>query len=263
MIEWDATDMQPPVELVLLVRRPPGRGHIYRFARDRVTVGREAEGGLCLEGAGIEPAHMVFERRAEGYAVRALAGIALNGRRLMPGEAHPIETADAIEVGDRIIEVAIDRDRAPTTDRQDAGRLRRAQAMERHVEAVGGPSLWVLRGTAAGSAVPLGPAGLRCGAGADDGLLLPDAGVEAGHFTVGAAVDGTVWLSAAAPVRLRGRTVREGRLIPGDLLFVGEAVCEVRGPAASRPTAGGWWPVAALSAAAAALMGLAWWLELR
>lgn len=264
MIEWDPGDMASPVELVLVVRRPPGRGHVYRFARPEVTVGRSASCGLCLDGPGIEPTHVVFERRDAGYAVRAVAGVALNGRRLMPGEVRPIDTADALEVGDRIVEVAIDRDRAPTTDRQDAGRLRRAQEMEAQVRAAGGPSLWVLRGAATGAAVPLGPEGVRCGSAPDDGLLLSDASVEPGHFTVGAAADGTVWLAATAPVRLRGRTVREGRLVPGDLLFVGEAVCEVRGPrAVDAPSAGRWWPVALSGAIAVALLGVAWWLELR
>lgn len=251
-----------PIELVLLVRRPPGRGHLYRFAGERVRVGRDPDSQLCLEGPGIEPTHLVFERTAAGFEVRAQADAALNGRALAPGEARPVDTADALELGDRIIELAVEHDPAPTTDRHDAGRLRRVQAAEQRVREASGPSLWVLRGGAAGMAVPIDAAGVVCGAGLDDGLRLPDVGIEPGHFTVRAAPDGGLWLSARAPVRVRGRAVREARLVPGELVFVGPAVCEVRGPPAA-PGGWGWWPVAAVMAMAVALLGAAWWTALQ
>lgn len=256
-------------ELVLVVRQPPGRGHLYRFAGDRVTVGREPTCSLCIDDPEVEPVHLVFERTATGYRVGGAAGVAVSGEPLAEREARPVGTADAIELGGRLIELAVERGPAPTTDRQDGGRLMRSFEAERHVRAVGGPSLWVLRGGAAGAAMPVPFDGLRCGSGPDDGLALPDEGVVEGHFTVRTTGEGDVWLTARAPVRVRGLTVREARLGPGDLVFVGDAICEVRvleqeaelARAAQVPRIG--WPVVLAGGLAVACLAVAWWMELR
>ncbi len=249
----------PDAELVLLVRRPPGRGHLYRFAGARFTVG--ASGDLCLEGPGIAEVHLVFERTADGYVVRAADEATHNGHRLRPGQAQPVQTADAVELGDRLIEVAIERDPAPTTDRHDAGRLQRAQAAERRVRDADGPSLWVLRGAAAGLAVPVDAGGVTCGSGPDDGLILPDARVEPGHFTVRVEADGGLRLSARAPVRVRGRPMTDGRLTTGDLIFIGDTVCEVRAPPRPPAVDRVRWAALGLMALGLALLVAAWWVE--
>ena len=113
------------------------------------------------------------------------------------------------------IELAVERAPAPTTDRQDGGRLQRSFEAERHVRAVGGPSLWVIRGRASGAAVPVPYEGLSCGSGAGDALSLSDAGIAPGHFTVRRTGEGDVWLTAREPVRVRGIPVHEARLGAG------------------------------------------------
>lgn len=256
-------------ELILVVRESPGRGHLYRFADDRITFGADPDCDLHLEAPGIAPLHLTFERGDDGYTARGVAGTAISGVPLEPDEIRAVGTADAVELGDCLIELAVDRAASPTTDRREGGRLQRSLEAERQIRAAGGPSLWVMAGRAAGAAVAVPYDGLSCGSGAEDALSLPDAGVAAGHFTVRRTGEGDVWLTAREPVRVRGIAVHEARLEPGDLVFVGEAICEVRllemedaqARAADAPPPRRW-PAAVLGGLAVACMLAAWWLEM-
>lgn len=206
-------------ELVLLVRRPPGRGHLYRFAGATVTAGADPACALHLPDAGIARA-LRFDRGPEGYRVADAHGL-----------TRPIGTADALTVGPYLIEITVeDLADGPTTDRTESDRIAGAIEAERRVRAADGPSIWVLRGGAGGAALPVPREGvLRCGSGPDDALHLPDPGVEPHHFEL-TIVDGAVRLVARAPVRVRGVVVSEALLMLGDLIFVGGAICEIRMP---------------------------------
>jgi hypothetical protein len=206
-------------ELVLLVRRPPGRGYLYRFAGATVTAGADPACALHLPDAGVALA-LRFDRGPEGWRVADAHGL-----------TRPIGTADALTAGPYLIEITVeDLADGPTTDRTESDRIAGAIEAERRVRAADGPSIWVLRGGAGGAALPVPREGvLRCGSGPDDALRLPDAGVEPHHFEL-TLVDGTVRLVARAPVRVRGVVVSEALLVLGDLIFVGGAICEVRMP---------------------------------
>lgn len=205
-------------ELLLIVRRPPGRGHLYRFTGGTVRAGADRRSDLHLPEAGA--ASLRFERGPEDW------------RALTPsGAACPIGPADAFTVGPYLIEVTTEAlADGPTTDRTEGARLARAIDTERRVRAAGEPSIWVLRGRNAGAALPLPPAAtVSCGAAPDDDLQLPDPGLDPRHFTLTATPAG-VQLTARAPVRVRGEVVTETLLERGDLVFAGDTICELRMP---------------------------------
>lgn len=206
-------------ELVLIVRRPPGRGHLYRFAGATVTAGADPACALHLPDAGVALA-LRFDRGPEGYRVADAHGL-----------TRPIGTADALTVGPYLIEITVeDLADGPTTDRTESDRIAGAIEAERRVRAANGPSIWVLRGGAGGAALPVPrPGGLRCGSGPDDALHLPDPGIEPHHFEL-TVVGNAVRLVARAPVRVRGVVVSEALLVLGDLIFIGGAICEIRMP---------------------------------
>lgn len=260
-------------ELILILRRPPGRPHLYRFRHWPITVGRDPDCALMVDDPAFAPVHLVFERdEHDRLWLSGEPGVRVSGVPLERAERRSVASADAVEVDDWLIEVAESDGMGPITDRRDRQRLYRALEAEHAVRAVGGPSLWVLRGDEAGAARPVPASGLSVGSGADDGLRLTDGGLSEAHYTVRAMPDGRVRLVARGPVRVRGQMVREATLGPGDLVFAGEAVCEVRvldgeadpihdGPPSSPPARA--MPPAVLALTALALLALAaaWWLD--
>lgn len=247
--------MTPTDELLLIVRRPPGRGHLYRFRGPIVTAGADPQSALHLPDA---PFALRFERGDGGW------------RAVEAGGARPVGDADAVTVGPYLIEITVDHTgEGPTTDRHESERLAQAIEAERRVRAADGPSIWVLRGASTGQALPIGDRAVSCGSGPDDDLRLGDGAIEPGHFTLIGRGGGRVQLDARRPVRVRGVEVTEATLELGDLVFVGRAVLELRTPghegelpvgppAMARPR----WPArlaAALFALAVAALGVAWW----
>lgn len=206
-------------ELLLIVRRPPGRGHLYRFTGGAVRAGADRRSDLHLPDA--DTAFCLrFERGPDGW------------RAITPtGAARSIGPADAITVGPYVIEVTTEAlADGPITDRTEGARLARAIETERHVRAAGLPSIWVLRGQNAGAALPLPPdATVRCGADPGDDLHLPDPALTPQHFTLTHTPAG-IRLAARAPVRVRGEVVTETLLERGDLVFAGDTICELRMP---------------------------------
>lgn len=231
------------VDLIVLVRRPPGRSYLHRVSGDRLTVGRAPECDLQLDDGEVSPLELEFVREDErAFAVlnRRAAALFVGEAALPPGARRRLASADALVVGPFVIEVAFDRGDGPTTDRRARARLARMLDAEQRVQRAGGPALWVLRGAQAGLARSIaGPEGLRCGADPGCDLHLPDAGVERDHFTLRPQPDGRVALSASAPVVVRGVPTTEASLGSGDLIFVGAVVAEVRlhpYPARDEPT---------------------------
>lgn len=243
-------------ELLLIVRRPPGRGHLFRFRVPLVTAGADPRSGLHLPGA---PFEIRFERREGSWWV-----IDADGSR-------PVRDADAIEVGAYLIEIALGGGVGPTTGRNETDRLGDAIDAERRVRASDGPSLWVVRGPGGGRALPIPADGaLTCGSGPDDALALVGEEIEPGHLCLTAIDRGRVKLTARAPVRVRGAEVRDTILELGDLVFAGRSVVEIRTPGDEGELPVGvpgwarrrrWGPAvaAALFALALAALGVAWW----
>lgn len=244
-------------ELLLIVRRPPGRGHVFRFAVPLVTAGADPRCGLHLPDA---PYALRFERREGEWWV------------CDPSGERRARDADAATVGPYLIEIALGTAVGLTTDRQESERLGEALAAERRVRAADGPSVWVIRGPGSGRAVPVqATRALTCGSGAGDDLRLPDEDAGPAHIALIALDDARVRLEARAPVRVRGVDVTEATLELGDLVFVGRSVFEIRTPGNEGEMPVGlpgsmrrrrrWAPAvaAALFGLAFAALGVAWW----
>lgn len=264
-------------ELILILRRPPGRPHLYRFRHWPITVGRDPDCALMVDDPAFAPVHLVFERDEHDRVwLRGEPGVRVSGAPLEPDERRSVASADAVEVDDWLIEIAESDGMGPITDRRDRKRLYRALEAEHAVRAAGGPSLWVLRGDEAGAARPVPASGLSVGSGAGDGLRLSDEGLAETHYIVRAMPDGWVRLVAREPVRVRGQVVSEATLGPGDLVFAGDAVCEVRVLDEEADPGHDWRPqsppapampppppraVLALTALALLALAAAWWLD--
>ena len=88
------------MSFALIIREGNGRGRRFRFAGDRVSIGRGAENEVVLNDAGVSRAHARIERRGTAWVLldRGSAnGTQLNGAAL--AAAARLRQADRIQVG--------------------------------------------------------------------------------------------------------------------------------------------------------------------
>jgi pSer/pThr/pTyr-binding forkhead associated (FHA) protein len=229
-------------ELVLTVRRPPGRAHVYRFSRGPVTVGRNRGCSVHLPDAQVSGVHLRFVLKGDRWLVLdpgSNHGVRVGRAHLSANRPHPVRSADAITLGPYLVEIFLDEGGGLTTDSRDTDRLAKSLEDEARQTLAGGWSVWVIKGGGAGRTVGLqrGKTAL-VGSGRGCDLPLDGPSVAGRHLSLTLDRDGRLTLAAhAGGVRVRGQSVRRAVLWPNDTIHVGDTVLQVRGPSTVAPPA--------------------------
>lgn len=229
-------------DLVLTVRRPAGGARTHRFATGPVSVGRAPRSDVRLDDPRISGVHLRFLQARGRWVVLdpgSSQGATLNGGPLPENTPRPLQSGDALALGDFVIDVALDEGGGLTTDSRDTDSV--ARSLVTHARGAGGWGLWVLDGASVGAqaGVQRGRT-LLIGSDADCDLVLRDARVAARHASVRFERDGALALTAhAGGVSVRGQRVRKAVLWPEDIVRIEGVSLRVRGPVAAGEASGG------------------------
>lgn len=227
-------------ELVLTVRRPPGKAHVYRFSRGPVTVGRNRGCSVHLPDAQVSGVHLRFVLKGTRWLVLdpgSNHGARMGRSHLSANRPHPVRSADAVTLGPYLVEIFLDDGGGLTTDTRDTDRLAKSLEDEAHETLAGGWSVWAIKGGSAGRSATLRRGKtLLVGSGRTCDLALDGPSVAARHVSLTLDRDGRLTMAAhAGGVRVRGQKVRRAVLWPNDTIQVGDAVIQIRGPATATP----------------------------
>lgn len=222
-------------DLVLTVRRPPGRAHVYRFSRGPVTVGRNRGCQVHLPDPQVSGVHLRFIRKGHRWLVLdpgSNHGARMGRTALSANRPQPVSSADAVSIGPYVVEIFLDEGGGLTTDSRGTDRLAQSLEDEARQTLAGGWSVWVVKGPNAGRTAPLHRGkSIMIGSGRCE-LPLDGPSVAPRHVTLRLDRDGRLTMAAhAGGVTVRGQRVRRAVLWPNDTIQVGDAVLQVRGPA--------------------------------
>ena len=207
------------------------------FDQDRIVIGRRGGCDVQLPHPAVSGHHATIRASGPRYSVideGSTNGVRVNGERIVPGRAKPIEDGDVLDVGGFSLVVALEAVALSTSADGTAAaalRLFRSDPKEEYPP----PSLFFTNGPRAGELVPLPspPSNWTAGRGEEVDLHIDDADASREHIEIIHDLQGVEVrdLGSKNGLVVGGRPCRSKRLAHGDEVQLGATVLRFEDPA--------------------------------
>lgn len=209
------------------------------FDQDRIVIGRRGGCDVQLPHPAVSGHHATIRASGPRYSVideNSTNGLSVNGERVVPGRAKPINDGDVLDVGGFSLVISMEAVANSTSADGTAAaalRLFRSDPNEEFKP----PSLFFVNGSRAGEWVPLPPppSSWTAGRGEEADLHIDDEDVSRQHVELVHDLEGVMVrdLGSKNGVLVGGRAVQSRRLASGDEVTLGATVVRFEDPASA------------------------------
>jgi pSer/pThr/pTyr-binding forkhead associated (FHA) protein len=213
----------------IVISDPDGTTTVVPFVRDEILIGRKEGNTIRLTERNISRSHCELRRSDDSYVVRDLGsynGVIVNGQRI-EGETT-LQPGDSFCIGDYTVQ--LDRDEHPTLEEFEEAEPTLVAPLPRSTPPA---RLVVLTSALAGGEFTLPERGeLRIGRAPELEIALDHRSVSREHAKI--VCDGDevriIDQSSVNGVLVNGEKVTDARLVPGDMMELGDVAIRFVGP---------------------------------